>query len=664
MKAKTVLFLLFLATAVSVAKEPAEAVFFVSATGDDAAKGTAGHPWKTPAVAAGRVQDYMQAHPGVPVKLVFGGGEYFISDSLVFKHLGAPLTLAGTEGERTIFTGEKRITGWSTVTDEATLARMSPSAGGRVLWADLAANGIKDPGSVVDLTNRFDLYCNGKKQTLARWPDKGFTEGGRAVGETELGDTWIHVHGTREGIVEYKDDRIGKWADDPDPYLFGYWYWDWLDWYYQLQSVDNEKKTFTAKPPYHKYGFRDGCRFYGLNLLCELDSPGEFYVDRDKSVIYWIAPEGVNPSEAVVTTPVYSGEMMIRVEDCPGFRIESMEFCGGRNSLISIKKGDSNVIRDCRISRFGKTPVFIAGGKDHRVEGCLLEELGCGGIDMKGGDRKTLEGCGFKVTNTIVDNFSLFKRTYEPAVHFEGCGMLISHCLFQNSSSSAMRIEGNDVKVQYCQCFDLVQESDDQGGVDIYFDYSYRRIEFKYNHWRGIRGGMFAGAAGVRFDDIISGQVVYGNIFESCGGGGANFGGVQINGGRDNWVSNNVFYDCPWAVSGGARVGQQWFDVLESNMSRVQSVGGLGPVYSTRYPEIVPGAKSADGVNYVYDNIVVNANSVVADATHFFLDNNTVIKEDKLGLEHYLKSSTQKEAGLTPIPFKKIGVKENRWMVR
>ena len=163
MKAKTVLFLLFLATAVSVAKEPAEAVFFVSATGDDAAKGTAGHPWKTPAVAAGRVQDYMQAHPGVPVKLVFGGGEYFISDSLVFKHLGAPLTLAGTEGERTIFTGEKRITGWSTVTDEATLARMSPSAGGRVLWADLAANGIKDPGSVVDLTNRFDLYCNGKR---------------------------------------------------------------------------------------------------------------------------------------------------------------------------------------------------------------------------------------------------------------------------------------------------------------------------------------------------------------------------------------------------------------------------------------------------------------------------------------------------------------------
>lgn len=662
MKVKTALFLLLLVSTVSVAKVPAEAVFFVSPSGNDAAKGTEDKPWKTPAMAATKVLDYMQGHPGVPVKLVFAGGEYFIADSLVFKDLGAPLTLEGAEGERVIFSGERQITGWSPVTDGQVLSRIPAASAGKVMKADLSANEIGDPGTVVDGTNRFDLYCNGKRQTLSRWPDKGFTEAGLAVGETELGDTWIHVHGTKEGFVEYKDDRIGKWADEQDPYMFGYWYWDWLDWYYQLQSVDTEKKVFAVKPPYHKYGFRDGCRFYGLNLFCELDAPGEFYVDRENMVIYWMAPEGVNPAEAVVTTPVYSGEMMIRVENCPCFTIKSLEFCGGRNSLISIKDGKDNKICDCRISRFGKTPVFIAGGKGHSVESCLLEELGCGGIDMAGGNRHTLEGCGFKVTNTIVDNFSLFKRTYEPAVHFGGVGMVISHCLFQNSSSSAMRIEGNDVKVEYCQCFDLVKESDDQGGVDIYFDYSYRRIEFKYNHWRDIRGGMFAGAAGIRFDDIISGQVVFGNVFERCGG--ANFGGVQINRGRDNWISNNVFYDCPLAVSGDAAVGKDWFTLLESNMSRVNSVNGLGPLYSTRYPEMVPDARSADGVNYVFDNIVVNANDIVSKTEHYFLDNNILVRDDTLGLEHYLDAKVQKEAGISPIPFGKIGVKKNRWLVR
>lgn len=662
MKVNNLLLPLLLVCTVSVAKVPTEAVFYVSPAGNDAAKGTLARPWKTPAQAAVKVQDYMQSHPGVPVKLVFTAGEYVIKDSLEFKGLEAPLTIVGED--RTVFTGEKRIDGWTLVSDPEALSKMPAGSAGKVYQADLAANGIEDLGVVTEIVNRFDLYCNGSRQTLSRWPDKGFTEAGRALGPTEVGDTWIHVHGTREGILEYLDDRIVNWVKEPDCYLFGYFYWDWLDWYYQMQSVDTENKTFTIKPPYHKYGFRDGCRFYGLNLLCELDAPGEYYVDRGSSVIYWIPPTGVNPADAVTAVPVYSGQMMIRVEDCASLTIESIEFCGGRNSMLSISGGSDNVLRDCRISRFGQTPVFINGGKGHKVQGCLLEELGCGGLDIQGGDRKTLEGCGFVVSNTIVDNFSLFKRTYEPAIHFGGVGLLITNCLFQNSSSSALRIEGNDVTVQYCQCFDLVKESDDQGGVDIYFDYSYRRIVFRYNHWRDIRGGMYAGAAGIRFDDIISGQIVYGNVFERCGGGGAHFGGVQINGGRDNWVSNNVFYDCPCAVSGQAAVGDGWFTNMKNNRSRIDSVKGLGPVYAVHYPELKAHFNAAEGKNYVYDNIVVNAESVVLWDTYYDLQNNTLIKDDTLGLEHYLEKKVQKAAGLAPIPFAKIGVEENRYMAR
>jgi len=281
---------------------------------------------------------------------------------------------------------------------------------------------------------------------------------------------------------------------------------------------------------------------------------------------------------------------------------------------------------------------------------------------LKGGDRKTLEACDFTVVNTVVDNFSLFKRTYEPAVHVDGIGMLISHNRFQNSSSSALRVDGGDITVEFCQCFDLVKESDDQGGSDSYFNYTFRRQLFRYNHWRDIKGGMFAGAGGIRFDDIISGEVVYGNIFERCGGGQANFGGVQFNGGRDNLVANNIFYDCPFAISGSAAQGDDWRQKIDSNLDRINAVDGFSPAYEMKYPEMLSSYYRDEGWNYVHNNIVVNAVALSTNPSVLICKNNTEISGDNKGLSYYLKTSVQQEAGLTPIPFEEIGVVTNRFV--
>ena len=47
-------------------------------------------------------------------------------------------------------------------------------------------------------------------------------------------------------------------------------------------------------------------------------------------------------------------------------------------------------------------------------------------------------------------------------------------------------------------------------------------------------------------DDAISGTVVYG-VFYRCSAG--LFGAVQIHGGKENVVDNNLFIDCRYAVS-------------------------------------------------------------------------------------------------------------------
>lgn len=641
----------------SCTSAPLTKTFYISPSGNDHARGTSARPWASLEGAAPKVQQYMDAHPGTDVELILKGGEYILRDSVEFKGLNG-LTIKGAEGEDVILSGERQVF-WKKLTEPYALGKIRTEVAPKVLEADLKELDIEDAGEVSTIEDRMDLYFNGKRQTLARWPDTGFTKAGLALGQTVLGDTWIHIHGTEEGILEYLDEEIEKWTDEQDPQMFGYWYWDWADSYRRLSSLDKEKKIMTLSEPWGGYGFRDSCRFYGTNLLCELDSPGEYYIDRERMKLYWYAPEGIDAGTDGNVVSVFSRDYVIAVKDCQDFHLESISFKGCRNGAVSISGGSSNVIRDCRFSRFGQTVIRIEEGIGHRVEGCLMEELGCGGIWMKGGNRKKLVSSEFEVTNTIVDNFSLFKRTYQPAIYFHGVGLYVAHNLFQNSSSSAMRLEGNDITVEYNQLFDLVNESDDQGGIDSFFNYSYRRINLKYNHWKNIKGGMFAGAAAIRFDDIVSGHLVYGNVFENCGG--ALFGGVQINNGRDNNISNNVFFKCPVAVSGQAGQGEGWTHLMNQDREHIDEVDALSELYECRYPELKAHYRTTEGYNYVQDNVVVGASSLLRMPETFKTSNNWMFPLDDNALQYYLDDAFLKEHGLVPIDFKSMGLESNRY---
>jgi len=82
---------------------------------------------------------------------------------------------------------------------------------------------------------------------------------------------------------EYPDDHINKWADEEDIRLHGYWFWNRLDEYHRVERLDTVARIVYIQPPYHRGGYANGIRYYGLNLFCKIDRAGEWY-QRNRTI--------------------------------------------------------------------------------------------------------------------------------------------------------------------------------------------------------------------------------------------------------------------------------------------------------------------------------------------------------------------------------------------
>ncbi len=641
--------------------------FYVSPGGNDQNPGTEADPFQSFERAKQAVKEQLSERPSRQLVVNVKGGTYLLNNPVFFAAEDSgtvrfPVIYRAVEDEEPVFTGSRELKNWKLMNTPDKSGLLSPDANGKIYVTDLKAAGIEDFGDPTEIGRRPELFCNGELQQLARWPDEGFIRAGRSLGATLLPPTYTKERGTREGVFEYLGSRQDRWAAEKDARLGGYWYWDWSDEFQSVEKIDTLTRSIFLQEPYHHYGYKDSLRYFGLNLLGELDRPGEWYLDRSDGLIYWYPPKDVDPEKAAVTLSVFSAPYMVELQNCSNLTLQGLTFREGRGSAVLIREGKNCVLAGCRIERFGRDGIHIEGGSGHGISGCLLSTFGCGGIQVKGGDRKTLTPAGHFVEHTVVENFSLFKRTYQPAVLAEGCGIRISNNRFRYSSSSAMRLEGNDMVIEYNEISHVVNESDDQGGIDAWYDPSYRGIVIRYNRWSDILGGTRHGAAGVRLDDMISGVTIFGNVFERCGS--HDFGAVQIHGGKDNVVENNVFSDCFAMVSFSTWGEKRWLEQLETPVIRkkiYENVDIRSDLYQSKYPELKTIRENAD-VNTVQNNLALDCpNLYHRGYDKQILENNTVAKKDGKTIEEFCTPEVLKSYGLQRIPFEDIGPKLNPW---
>ena len=648
-KAVLSLLALFLLTGAAGARNGGPAVWYVSPAGEDDGAGTREQPF----ACAQRALE--AAAPGDTIR--FAGGTYTWYAPLTLQGVRG-LVLEACEGEKPVFRGSVPIRNWQRVRYRGVLSKVPKEVRKRLYYTDLSKQGIGDFGDPVKDRQRPVLYCDGVEQTLARYPNEGFVYGGRALGATPIPPVENGNSGTVEGLFEYTDPRIDRWAGEKDPWAGGYWFYDWTDSYKPIVRVDADRRVMEVRGG---RSFRHGLRFFGLNLLCEIDAPGEWSLDRDGGLLYWYVPEGVDPARCETTLSRLRTKFMLVLQDCEQVTVRGLSFresCGG---AVRVEGGRDVTLQDCRMEDLGTAAVVVDGGVRHRIDGCLLRHLAASGITMRGGDRARFRRADHVCSNTLVEDYERFHRTYNGAFTAEGFGITIRHCVLRDGPSSALSLAGNDLVAEYNLIERVATESDDQGGFDLYLNPSMRGLVLRYNHWRDIRGGTRYGVAGIRLDDLISGVEIRGNLFERCGA--IEFGGVQIHGGCDNVIEENVFYDCPYAVSFTPYGDSLWhatWDRIRERISREMDM--TSEAFLIRYPEARDFGSRID-VNIVRNNLLVDCDSLYFHATVPQIDGGNVsVASEGRGAERFCTPDVLRPLGIREIPVGEIGIRKNKWL--
>jgi hypothetical protein len=598
--------------------------FYVSPSGNDVWTGTlpaanASHtdgPFRTFEAARDATRKFRSTgSPNAGVVVEIRGGRYDLFTPLIFTAAdsgtsSATVVWRALKNEDVRITGGKTVRGFRRVTDLSVVKRLPPSARAHVVVADLGEEGIRDYGEIVPRGGPpMELFYGGKRMQVARYPNSGWL---MIEDVPQTGDSLYNKGLEREkrfngvpagrhyGRITYNGTRPASWGAANDIFLHGYWTFDWSDTYQRVGAIDTARREITLVPPHHHYGYTKGQRYYALNILEELDAPGEWYLDRTNGLLYFWPPSSLRMGQVMVSL---RQEPLVRIDSCAWISVEGLKFEYTRGPGIVMTEAHNVLVDRCTFRNLGKEGVIIDGGYANSVRKSEIHDTGLGGIILRGGDRKTLTPAHHVAEGNHIHHYSTWLRTGQYAVVMDGVGHRIAHNHFHDSPFEGVYVKGNDHLIEYNEFDHLMKETGDAGAIHTGRNWTWRGNVIRYNYFHDLKGPGLHGVMGVYLDDWASGFTVTGNLFYRAGRA------TMIGGGRDNVVENNVYVECSPSLHVDAR-GLGWasyyLDGRENELfTTLEAMNYKQPPYSVRYPELL---KQLDGEPAIpkYNRIVGN----------------------------------------------------------
>jgi len=200
---------------------------YVSPNGSDTNPGSAAHPFATLARARDEIRQ-LKANAALPkegatVELL--GGTYRLNTTVEFAGqdsgwANGPIVYRAFQRQAVKLVGGVTIplSKFKAVSDPAVVRRLDPAARSHVVCISTRELGLTHAGPFPqvfsDSGGLFELFWQGQRMPLARWPNRGYVTMKRVLvnGDSKTG-----------GTFEYREDRPARWLENPNIWLKGKW---------------------------------------------------------------------------------------------------------------------------------------------------------------------------------------------------------------------------------------------------------------------------------------------------------------------------------------------------------------------------------------------------------------------------------------------------------
>lgn len=573
--------------------------YYVSPTGSDTANGlslqasssTVG-PFKTLARAQQAIRSLKTSGQLTqPVIVHIQAGTYTLTSPLSFDQrdsgfADSPIQWQGEPGANVIVSGGIAINCAKTKTTTWLCPLTSlPSSASYFDTSRIKGNGPK-----------FEFYVNDQRLELARWPDSG----------------WAHIklplnQNNQFSVMETMPKLSGSMTNAQVHIFAGN---DWYDQYLGVSTLNSTAKSIKLSTT-TAYPLASGRRFYIQNLPALLNAPGEWIYDTTTKKISFIPPTGVSPSAYVVS----SLPNLLIADGLSYVTFNNLSFKHSTGHAILLKKTSNITLDQVNINNVGGKGLYVTNSNYVQLTNSTIHHTGADGIDINGGDRNTLQSSGHEISNNYLHHTSNTLLTYAPAISLSGVGIQVSHNLLEQGGGAGIQITGNDHFLEKNEIHHYCLQALDCGAIYSGRDWSYRGNVIRYNSIHDIIGyGLQSfnlakntvsyvspfGARGIYLDDAVSSFNVTGNLFNNAGQIA-----LQLAGGRDNNIDNNVFITDGYAIW----VDNRWstYD-WSQNDKKLTQVPYQSGIWRSKYPQLAKtmNNKTWPEGNSIQRNIIVS----------------------------------------------------------
>lgn len=491
-----------------------------------------------------------------------------------------------------------------------------------------------------------ELFINGNPYFLSRYPNKSQIR----IKPGDVTDSGVDSAGFYPGKIHFSEERLAKWTNAKNIFACGNFKYAWAT--DQLRVKDFSPQTgevsFADAHMYGISGEKEWNQYYFFNLLEELDQPGEYYVDQQQGELYFYPIKPLKSSDTIMVSVLE--DALISLKGASNIRFRNLTIEGGRGIGVYMENTNSNRIENCTIRNLGvvgvcigkgslpspiyrhpdeknpfypqeklsgrigslydclyENPVFDRdGGKDNGIVNCVIENTGCGGISLGGGNRQALEKAGNYIFNCEFRNCGRLDYSYKSPVNIDGVGNKVQHCKFNSCPATAIYIHGNNHLIEYNIIEGACKFMDDQGAIYIGRDPSEFGNIIRFNFLKDI--GNLGITMGVYFDDGACGTQLYGNVFYNAG-----THNILVGGGQFNKIENNIFIHSELAIYLDNRL-ENWAknSLVPDGIfeKRLKLMNHQKAPFASEYPEMV---------HYLQDNPAIPKHNDIQNNVFFLV---------------------------------------------